>query len=383
MRLRRFVTASLCLIAMACGRHEAGRSQGEPPASEVWLSDAQVAEARIQTAPLEEQTVDDVVLTSGKVTFDELRVNHVFTPVSGRVTKVLVTPGQRVKKGDVLAVLESPDIGIASADLQKAEADRIAAEHDLERQRELLAAHASSERDYEQAEDNARKARAEVDRAKQKARLLRAGTNVSQTYAIRSEIDGEVVLKNVTPGAEVAGQYGAGTAVELFTVAELDRVWVVADVYEMDVARVKVGSKVTIKLFAFPERTFSANVEWVAGTLDPATRTAKVRCVLDNADRALKPEMYATLYISVDERRALAIPRSALLRTGDRTSVFVEKDRRLDGRHVYAKVPVAVDETEGGKWVVVSHGVPRGTPVVVGGGILLAGGASGDSEGVR
>ena len=383
MSLRRLVATSLCLVATGCGRHDRGRPHDEPPASEVWLTDAQVGEARIQTAPLEEHTVDDVVLTSGKVTFDELRVNHVFTPVSGRVTKVLVTPGQRVKKGDVLAVLESPDIGIASADLQKAEADRIAAEHDLERQRELLAAHASSERDYEQAEDNARKARAEVDRAKQKARLLRAGTNVSQTYAIRSEIDGEVVLKNVTPGAEVAGQYGAGTAVELFTVAELDRVWVVADVYEMDVARVKVGSKVTIKLFAFPERTFSANVEWVAGTLDPATRTAKVRCVLDNADRALKPEMYATLYISVEERRALAIPRSALLRTGDRTSVFVEKDRRPDGRHVYAKVPVSVDETEGGKWVVVSHGVPRGTPVVVGGGILLAGGASGDSEGVR
>lgn len=386
MRMRAavvIVASALCVTAPACGRHAGKSSSEEPPASEVWLTDAQVAEAKVKTAPLEEQTVDDVVVTSGKVTFDELRVNHVFTPVSGRVTQVLVVPGQRVKKGDVLAILESPDIGIASADLQKAEAERIAAEHDLERQKELLAAHASSERDYEQAEDNARKARAEVDRAKQKARLLRAGTKVSQTYAIRSEIDGEVVVRNVTQGAEVAGQYGGGAAVELFTVAELDRVWVVADVYEMDVARVKVGSKVAIKLFAFPDRVFHANVEWVAGTLDPATRTAKVRCVLDNADRALKPEMYATLYISVDERRALAIPRSALLRAGEQTAIFVERERRPDGRHVYAKVPITVDESEGGKWITVTHGVAKGTPVVVAGGILLVAGASRDSEGVR
>lgn len=380
MRARLLV---LGLVLAGCSHRADKPAKDEPPASEVWLTDAQIAEAKVKTAPLEEQSVDDVVLTSGKVTFDDMRVNHVFTPVSGRITRVLVTPGQRVKKGDVLAVLESPDIGLASADLQKAEADRIAAEHDLERQKELLAAHATSQRDYEQAEDNARKARAEVDRAKQKAKLLRAGTNVSQTYAIRSEIDGEVVAKNVTQGAEVAGQYGGGTAVELFTVAELDRVWVVADVYEMDVARVKIGSKVAIKLFAFPDRVFHATVEWVAGTLDPSTRTAKVRCVLDNADRALKPEMYATLYISVDERRALAIPRTALLRTGEQTAVFVERERRPDGRHVFAKVPVAVDESEGGKWLTVTHGIPKGTPVVVSGGILLAGGASRDSEGVR
>jgi cobalt-zinc-cadmium efflux system membrane fusion protein len=375
LKIRATVLA-VTALALACHRPSKTIEQ-EPPPGQVWLTDAQLAEAKVKVAPLEEQEVDDVVLTSGKVTFDDARVQHVFSPVSGRVTKVEAVAGQRVKKGDVLAIIESPDIGIASADLQKAEADRIAAEHDLERQKELLAAHATSQRDYEQAEDNYRKTKAEVERAKQKAKLLRAGASVSQTYAIHSEMDGEVVAKNVTQGVEVAGQYGGGTAVELFTIGELDRVWVVADVYEMDVARVKVGSKVTIKVFAFPNRTFPAKVEWVAGTLDPATRTAKVRCVLDNADRALKPEMYATLYISVEERRALAIPRSALLRLGEQTAVFVEKGKAPDGRHVYAKVPITVDETEGGKWVPVTHGLEKGMPIVVAGGILLAGGTEG------
>jgi cobalt-zinc-cadmium efflux system membrane fusion protein len=367
---------AMIALLVGCGRgatHESARA--EPPLGEVWLTDGQIAEARLKVEPLEEQDVDDVVLTSGKVTFDDAHVNHVFSPVSGRVTRIEAKVGQRVKKGDVLAVLESPDIGLASADLHKAEADRITAEHDLDRQKELFAAHASSQRDFEQAEDAYRKAKAEVDRAKQKASLFRAsaGGGVTQTYAIRAEIDGEVVARNVSPGGEVQGLYGGGTAVELFTVGELDHLWVVADVYEMDTARVKVGSRVNLKLFSMPNRMFPAKIEWVAGTLDPATRTAKVRCILENTERAFKPEMYATLFIAVDERKAIAIPRGALLRLGEQTSVFVEKGKSSDGRHVFTRVPVTVDEGEGSKWVPLLRGPERGAHIVTEGGILLAG----------
>ena len=364
--------------AAACSKPAVAKQESpDPPAGEVWLTEAQVKEAHVKVEPLMEQDVDDVILTSGKVAFDDAHVSHVFSPVSGRITRIDAVVGQRVKKGDVLAVLESPDIGIASADLHKAEADRIAAEHDLERQKELLAAHATSQRDYEQAEDQNRKARAEVERAKQKAGLLRAGsgTAVTQTYSIRAEIDGEVVARNISPGVEVAGQYGGGTSVELFTIGELDKVWLVADVYEMDSARVKVGSKVNIKIFAFPTKMFPSKVEWVSGTLDPATRTAKVRCVLDNTDHALKPEMYATLFISVEERKALAIPRASLVRLGEQTAVFIDKGKSADGsKHVFAKIPITIDETEGGKWLPITHGIEKGTNIVTEGGVLLSGG---------
>lgn len=382
MMARRTALVFSCLVALGLGDLGCKR-QGltpastatEPPNGEVWLTDAQIAEAKVQVEPLAEQDVDDVILTSGKVLFSDAHVSHVFSPVSGRVTKIEAQLGQRVKKGDVLAVLESPDVGLASADLHKAEADRIQAEHDLDRQKELLAAHATSQRDYEQAEDAYRKAKAEVERSKQKTSLFRAGstTSVTQTYALRAEIEGEVVARQVTPGAEVAGQYSGGTAVELFTIGELDRLWVVADVYEMDSTRVKVGSPVNIKVFALPNRVFPAKIEWVSGILDPATRTTKVRCVLENPERALKPEMYATLYISVEQRKALAVPRSALLRLGDQTAVFVEKARSPDGRRAFARVPVVVDESEGGKWVPIAHGLEKGTPIVTHGGILLAG----------
>ena len=370
------VAIVVALLNVSC-KHGAATAdaRAEAPLGEVWLTDAQIAEAKLKVEPLEEQDVDDVIVTSGKIAFDDAHVNHVFSPVSGRVTRIDAKVGQRVKKGDVLAVLESPDVGLASADLHKAEADRIAAEHDLERQKELLAAHATSQRDFEQAEDASRKAKAEVDRAKQKAGLFRAGgaTSVTQTYAIRAEIDGEVVARNVSPGGEVQGQYGGGTAVELFTVGELDHLWLVADVYEMDTARVKVGSRVTFKLFSISNKTFPATIEWVAGTLDPATRTAKVRCSIDNTSRSFKPEMYATLFIAVDERKAIAIPRSALLRLGEQTAVFVEKGRSPDGRRVFARVPVTVDEAEGGKWLPLNRGPERGAFVVTQGTILLAG----------
>lgn len=360
---------------MGCGKKRPSPgSNTDLPAGEVWLTEAQIAEAKVEVAPLDEEGVDDVVVTSGKITFDDAKVSHVFSPVSGRVTRIEGKLGQSVKKGDVLAVLESPDIGMASADLHKAQAERITAEHDLERQRELLAAHATSQRDFEQAEDAYRKAVAEVERAKQKTGLFRAGASsgVTQSYALRAEIDGEIVARNVSPGVEVQGLYSGGTPVELFTVGQLDRLWIVADVYEMDTPRVKVGSKVRIKFFALPDRVFPATIEWVAGTLDPSTRTAKVRCSLDNPDRVLKPEMYATLFISVDEIRTLAVPRTALFRLGDQTAVFVEKGVSADGRRTFVRVPVDVDESEGGKWIPV-RGLPRGTRVVTSGGILLAG----------
>jgi cobalt-zinc-cadmium efflux system membrane fusion protein len=368
---------AVALFGASCGRRTGAHAEAraEAPIGEVWLTDAQIAEAKLKIEPLDDQEVDDVILTSGKVGFDDAHVTHVFSPVSGRITRIEAHVGQRVKKGDILAVLESPEIGLASADLHKAEADRITAEHDLERQKELLAAHATSQRDYEQADDAYRKATAEVERAKQKALLFRAGAAkaVTQVYDIRAELDGEVVARNVSPGGEVQGQYGGGAAVELFTIGELDRLWVVADVYEMDTPRVKVGSKVNIKVFAIPNKMIPATIEWVSGTLDPATRTAKVRCSVDNKDRALKPEMYATLFISVEERKVLAIPRTALLRLGEQTAVFIEKGRAPDGRRIFARAAVSVDETEGGKWLPVTRGLERGARVVTEGAILLTG----------
>jgi len=371
-----FVMVLAAWLGLAgCHKSQAAiKNPVQPPAGEAWLTAEQVKEAKIEMAPVEEQNVDDTVVASGRVTFDDQRVTHIFSPVTGRVTRIEANLGQRVKKGDVLATIESPDVGIASSDLGKAQADLIAAEHDYNRQKELFAAHAASQKDYEQAEDNYRKAKSETERARAKASLFRTGgDSVSQGYTLRSGIDGEVIARNVSPGMEVQGQYGGGQAVELFTIGELDRVWVLAEVFEMDVARVKLGSKAVVHVVAYPNKVFEGKVDYVSDSLDPQTRTAKIRCTFDNPDRLLKPEMYATVSVSVEERKALAIPHSAVLRLGEQTVVFVDRGVAPDGRHRFERLPVQVDEGEGSSWIPVTHGLERGTRIVTQGAILLSG----------
>ena len=385
MKRTTFVRVALAAVLVTTGAYVGACKKAPPtgpatvapaiPSGQVWLTETQVKEAKIEIAPVLEQNVDDTILTSGRVTFDDLRVAHIFSPVTGKVVHIDAQLGQRVKKGQPLAVIESPDIGSAISDLHKAEADIIAAEHDYKRQKDLAEKHAASQKDLETSEDNYRKAKAEIERARQKAFLLRTGAvnSVTQTYTLTSQIEGEVIARAVNPGIEVQGQYGGGTAVELFTVGELDKVWIIADIYEMDLARVKVGSRASVKVVAYKDRTFDGKVDWVSGTLDQSTRTAKIRCTFDNADKALKPEMYATVLVYVEERKALAIPRSSLVRLGDATVVFLEQGKTPDGRLRFERLPVAVDEGESSNWLPVSHGLESGQRIVTSGAILLSG----------
>ncbi|HEY6475465.1 MAG TPA: efflux RND transporter periplasmic adaptor subunit [Polyangia bacterium] len=351
--------------------------EGQPAEGEVWLTTQQIRDAKVQIEAIGQHTVGNEIVTSGKVSFDDLRVAHIFSPVTGRVKRILAEPGERVKKGAPLATIESPDVGNAFADYGKAQADLVAAEHDFRRQKELFEAHAGSERDYESAEDNYGKAKAEIDRARQKARLFRntggSADPVSQEFTLRAPIEGQVIARAVNPGAEVQGQYSGGTAVELFTVGELDSVWVFADVFEMDLARVRKDAPVSIKVVAYPEKAFAGKVDWIADALDPTARTARVRCSLPNPGRELKPEMYATVAIAVPAPAVAALPRAALLRIGDQTVVFVQNGSTPDGRVKFSRRIVAVNEDEGSDYVPIVRGVNRGDQVVTSGAILLSG----------
>jgi membrane fusion protein, heavy metal efflux system len=369
---------ALMLVASAgCGSHtSSAATQPQAPAGEAWLTPQQVKNANLVVAAAGDQDVGGAVVTSGKVTYDDLLVSHEISPVTGRIVRIDAQPGQHVKKGASLAVIESPDVGTAFSDLAKAHADLEAADRDYKRQKELFDAHAASQKDYESALDNFQKSKAELSRAQKKAALLSKGGNadsVTQEYTLRAHIDGEVISRSVSPGMEVQGQYSQGSAVELFTIGELDHVWVVADVYEMDLGRVKKGARATVRVVSYPNRIFEGVVDYVSGTLDPTTRTAKVRCTIPNPDRNLKPEMYATVSVSVAERKALAIPRGAMLRLGDQTVVFVQTGTAPNGLIRFERRPVAVDEDEGGDYLPVTHGLERGEKIVTSGAILLAG----------
>ena len=362
-------------LLAACGGPGAAENAPRPPAGEAWLSESQMAEARIEVESVAEAEVDNTIVTGGRVTFADTRVTHVFSPVTGRVVQVLAPLGARLCAGDPLATLTSPDLAQAFSDVLKAEADLVAAEREHERQKELYAAHAGVQRDLEAAEDNHRRAAAERDRARAKVRLLAPGgaDQVTQEYVLRAPIAGEVIARNASPGAEVQGQYSGGTTLELFTIGQLDPVWVLGDLYEADLARVGKGARVAVSVVTYPDRVFEGTVDWISGTLDPQSRTAKVRVVIPNPDRALRPEMYATLTVAVEGRRALAVPRTAVLRLRDQTFAFVEKDATPDGRLRFERRLVSVEEGPSGDRVAVLRGLASGDRVVTSGGILLSG----------
>jgi cobalt-zinc-cadmium efflux system membrane fusion protein len=367
----------ICLLAIVSGalgcKQSAAAPVTNPPPGEVWVTEKQFSNGNLVIVPAREQDVGTTISMSGRVTFDDLKVSHVFSPVTGRVVTIAAQLGERVQKGAALATIESPDVGLASADLDKARADLVAAEHEYDRQKQLFEAGAEAQKNFEAAQDNFSKAKAENERALQKARLLRAGSidKVTQNYVLRSLIDGELVARNISPGMEVQGQYSGGTTLELFTIGELDPVWVIADVFEMDLAKVRTGQKVIVKVVSYPDRTFEGVVDWISGTLDPGTRTAKVRCTIANRERLLKPEMYAATSIVVEGKKALAIPKRAVLWLGDQAVVFVYLGKQGEDRERFERRPITVGEGSG-EFVPVTRGLEKDETVVVDGALLLS-----------
>ena len=345
-------------------------------ADDALLSREQLALGKISTVLAEERDVPDAVTLGGRLTFDDLRVSHVFSPVNGRIVQLLAAPGQRLKKGEPLAHILSPDLGSAFADELKARADLTVAEHELKRQREMYAVRASSQKDFQMAEDNYARAKAEYDRAEQKTRLLRAGARAgaNQQFVLRSPIDGDVIARAANPGLEVQGAYaGGGNLLELFTVGSIGDLWLISDVYEADLPYVRTGAAVDLSVSAWPGRTFHGTVDWVSDTLDPVLRTAKVRCVLGNAEGLLRPEMYGVVRITAPTRHAVTVPRDAVLRLGDETDVFVQGEPDKDGNVPFYRRQVIANEQLPGDAVPVLYGLRAGERVAAAGSIFLVG----------
>jgi multidrug efflux pump subunit AcrA (membrane-fusion protein) len=173
---------------------------------------------------------------------------------------------------------------------------------------------------------------------------------------------------------EIQGQYsGASNVVELFTIGDLSRLWVLGDIFEMDLPFVHEGDPVAIRVAAYPGRTFQGTVEWAGDVLDPVLRTAKARIVLPNPERLLKPEMYQMVTITIPGRHMLTVPRRALVRLGGETVVFVEAGQKPDGKVVFKRRRVVANEEKTGGQVPILDGLAAGEKVIVEGAIFAVG----------
>ena len=317
------------------------------------------------TEPVKESAPQQLRL-SGRLVWDENRTVRLFPPFAGRVTHILVKAGDRVKPGQTLAVLASPDFGQAQADARRAKSDFALAEKNLNRVRELYAAGVSPRKELITAEADYARAEAELARATGKIRLYGGGSeSVDQNLALASPIDGIVVERNINPAQELRPDLQLANSPATFVITDPSHLWVQLDATESQLASLKRGQTVTLRSSAWPDESFEATLETISDFIDPASRTIKVRGSVVNRDRKLKGEMFVTAELPDVQRAGLQVSERALVLSGGRYYVFVQES---PGRFAWNEVEV--EGVRDGVAGVVS-GVDLGQKVVVEGTLLL------------
>jgi len=274
----------------------------------------------LKIAPVASVAFRPEVQTTGTVAFDGDMSTQVLSPISGPVMRILVQPGAWVKRGDALATVSSPDFASAVSDFRKAQATAVQTRRVASLDSALFKSDGIARRDMEQAQTDAVSAEADRDAALQALQALGvdestlAGLRDNKAVTavqgvIRAPIEGTVVEKLINPGQLLQ----AGTT-PTFTIADLSTVWVMASVFESDLASVVHGDKVDIVTGASPH-PLAGTVDYVEALVDPATKATRVRVVVPNKDHLLKRDMYVTATIhSSKEKRGILLPVSAVLR---------------------------------------------------------------------
>jgi cobalt-zinc-cadmium efflux system membrane fusion protein len=299
---------------------------------------------------------------TGTITYDQNRVSHIGPRTEGRIVTLRVDLGARVRQGQVLAVLESPDVGATRADLHEAEALLRIQTENYEREKRLEAQGISSRKELLDAEAELRRAEAAVQSATERLRTLGAGQGEGGQFTIVAPFAGVVVQKHATLG-ETAGPSG-----QLFTVADLSRLWIELDIFERDLQRVSTGQAAVVSTAAYPGRTFAGRIVYVADVLDPERRTVRARVEVENADRSLKPGMFATAEIEVGSGEpVVVVPREAVQDVEGRKVVWVPGD--IPGQ--FRATPVDVGTAMEDGRVRILSGLAVGKPVVVAGAFTL------------
>lgn len=310
---------------------------------------------------------------TGRLVWDEDTTVRIYSPVEGRVTAVLAQTGDEVKKGAVLARLDSPDFQQVQTDARKAAADFQFAQRSLTRSRDLLDHGAAAGKDVEAAEDAFANAQAEQLRTAE--RLARYDSAVGSAndglYGLRSPVAGMVVEKNLNLGQEVRPDLMLANAPQLlaaqFVVSEPRQLWVLLDVTENDMGMLQVGQKLRIRSGAFPKQIFNGELEAIGQSLDPATRTVKARGVVDNSSLLLRSEMYVDVDIDLPAPAAgsVSVVSNAVFTKDGSHFVFVETN---PGTFERRKVETGAESAGN---VVIQQGLTAHERVLVDGTLLV------------
>jgi cobalt-zinc-cadmium efflux system membrane fusion protein len=312
--------------------------------------------ASLTIQPVAERAFRAEHVTEGKIAIDEDRSTPVFSPYAGRVSKLLVRPGDAVVKGQPLFVIEAADnvqaqndfIG-AMTSMNKAKSALDLAQLQGQRAKDLFEGKAVPLKDYQQsqatliqAQNDLRSSQTAMEAARNKLRILGLTDEDIATFQEKGRINPETTIFAPIAGTVVQrkigpGQYvNAGASDPVYVIGDLSTVWMTAFVRESDCASVAIGQEVAFNVLALPGRPLSARLNYVATAIDPATRRLLVRATIDNKDFVLKPEMFANVTIySAGDRPAVGVPKQALIYEGDQVRIWVaHPDKTIELRQI-------------------------------------------------
>jgi cobalt-zinc-cadmium efflux system membrane fusion protein len=324
--------------------------------------------SHVQVVTVQPTKLNRTLRLTGAVAYNAFKTTPVITQVGGPVSRILVVPGQKVSVGQPMLEVSSPDYSqLLDAYLKAADSYRLA-DKNYTREKDLYDHHAVAQRDLEQAESSRNQAQADLNAAEQGMKILGiknpadlAKSSSSAQIPVLAPIGGEVVERLVSPGQVVqAGQTQA------FTISDLSTVWVLANVYQADLASVRSGDDVSVQTDAYPG-TFHGRISYVSPALDPNTRTLQARIVVDNPGEKLKRDMYCTVTVSAGSvANAIAVPDSSILRD-DNNQPFVYV---LIGANQFGRRDVEIGQSENGQTQILK-GISVGDRVVGDGSLFL------------
>jgi len=369
------IAIAVFLVVSGCGKSDQPSSSDSVAAPlEKTVPAPAPAQPRVETAVVEFSQSHQALVLSGKVAYGEDRYSKISSPLQGRVVEVRAHLGDRVKAGDVLLIVDSPDIAQAYSEYVKEDSELQYAARAYDLAKDLYENKAMPLKDLKQAENEVVKARAEFRRAKERLLSLRIPADeltkpldkqkITSRFEMKSPLTGIVVERAVTPGQSVGGD----PSQVLFTVADLDMLQVLADLYERDLALVKEGQFAKVTVEAYPGVDFPATVAAIGDVVDPVTRTIKVRAWVNNDPHKLKPEMFARLHLNVgDATPFIAVPREAVLESDGKQFVYVVEEPNRYVKHEVKVSNISTDQ------VRVLEGLTRGQQIVIRGAVLIKG----------
>ena len=360
---RSVLVAVVCstLVLSACKKAPV-QDTAPPAADALQVFVPESLKAQIQVAQVQSLEVSDTLRVAGQIDFNEQTLTRIGASVTGRVTQIQAHLGSTVDKGDTLAQINSSELSGSQLAYLKARSEKELHRRNMERAKTLFDADVISAAELQRRENEYEIAAAETRAAQDQLRVLGVSAKSIERLAATGTIDSVASVVATIKGVVVERKIAIGQVVQpsdvLFAVADLSRVWAVAQVPEQQVSQVKVGQSVSIEVPALNHEKLVGKLIYVGQTVNPDTRTVLVRTELDNKSGRLKPSMLASMLIESTPVKRLVVPVSAVVRQNDADHVFVEESESR-----FKLTPVKLAAEHNGQRVVL-EGLNPGTRII-------------------